>query len=88
MAVRRADLAGELHPALNPGVDATTLAVYSNRPVWWLCPSCANERIAAPNARHSAGRCPACRSRVGRRLAPPDSKPISAGDTSSVQSRR
>ncbi|MGO9903734.1 MAG: zinc-ribbon domain-containing protein [Solirubrobacteraceae bacterium] len=65
LAVRRPDLAGELHPTLNPGVDATTLAAYSNRPVWWLCPSCDNEWAAAPNARHNVGRCPACRGHLG-----------------------
>ncbi|MGO9749981.1 MAG: zinc-ribbon domain-containing protein [Solirubrobacteraceae bacterium] len=88
LAVRRPNLAAELHPTLNPGVDATTLAAYSNRPLWWLCPICGNEWPAAPNARHSAGRCKACRRYLGPRLTPPDSKPVASSPSSSEKSRR
>jgi len=61
LAVKRPDLARELHPTRNPDVDPVSLAAYSNQAVWWLCPACGNEWQRAPYARRAAGSCPACR---------------------------
>jgi rubrerythrin len=61
LAVRRPELAAELHPTLNEGLHPFALAAYSSRAVWWLCPGCGSEWLAAPNARGKAGRCPSCR---------------------------
>ena len=61
LAVRRPALAAELHPTRNPDCDPHALAAYSNRVVWWLCPTCGNEWQAAPYARRRPGRCPNCR---------------------------
>jgi rubrerythrin len=61
LAVRRPDLARELHPTRNRDIDPVSLAAYSDQPVWWLCPTCGNEWQRAPNARRTAGSCPACR---------------------------
>lgn len=60
LAVRRPTLAAELHPTLNADCDAESLAAYSNRVVWWLCPRCGREWQAAPYARRRVGSCPAC----------------------------
>jgi rubrerythrin len=62
ITARRPVLASELHPTRNPDLDPSEMAAYSNRVVWWLCPACGNSWEAAPNARHTTGRCPACRS--------------------------
>jgi rubrerythrin len=61
LALKRPDLARELHPTRNRDLDPVSLAAYSNQAVWWLCPTCANEWQRAPNARRAAGSCPACR---------------------------
>jgi len=61
IAIRRSQLAAELHPTRNPHVDPFTLAAYSNQVLWWLCSTCGNEWRQAPYARWGAGRCPACR---------------------------
>jgi hypothetical protein len=66
LAVQRPEVAAELHPTRNGGVDPRALAAYSNRAVWWLCPRCGNEWQAAANARGKAGRCPGCRYVPGR----------------------
>jgi DNA-directed RNA polymerase subunit RPC12/RpoP len=61
IAIKRPQLASELHPTRNPALDPLELAAYSNRPVWWLCPGCGNEWESPPNSRRRVGRCPACR---------------------------
>ena len=63
LARKRPELARELHPTCNRELDPLALAPYSNREIWWLCPTCGNEWKRAPNARRAAGRCPACRAR-------------------------
>jgi Probable Zinc-ribbon domain len=64
LAVRRPDLARELHDTRNGNLDSDTLAVFSARKVWWRCSVCACEWQATP-ANRSRGRtgCPACWSR-------------------------
>jgi hypothetical protein len=61
IAFRRPAIAAELHPSRNGDLDPSTLAAYSNRVLWWLCPACGGEWQAAPNARGKAGHCPECR---------------------------
>jgi Probable Zinc-ribbon domain len=61
LALKRPDLAQELHPTRNGDLDPLSLAAYSNQSVWWLCPACGNEWQRAPYARRAAGRCTRCR---------------------------
>jgi len=61
LAWRRPELARELHPERNGELDPLALAAYSNRAVWWLCPTCGNAWERAPYARRAPGACPACR---------------------------
>ncbi len=61
LAVKRPELAAELHPTRNPDLDPNTLAAYSNRTAWWLCPACGHEWQAAPHSRRQASGCPKCR---------------------------
>jgi predicted nucleic acid-binding Zn-ribbon protein len=61
LAMKRPALAAELHPNRDPACDPRTLAAYSNRVVWWLCPACGSEWQAAPYARRRTGGCPNCR---------------------------
>jgi rubrerythrin len=60
LASRRPHVARQLHPSRNPDVDPQTLAAYSNRKIWWLCPACGHEWQIAPNARGDHGKCPRC----------------------------
>jgi rubrerythrin len=61
LLVRRPEIAAELDPGKNGESDASTIAAFSNKKLWWLCPSCGNSWEAAAHARGKAGRCPACR---------------------------
>jgi Probable Zinc-ribbon domain len=61
LALKRPDLARELHPTRNGDLDPLSLAAYSNQVVWWLCPKCGNAWQRAPYGRVAAGRCHACR---------------------------
>jgi predicted nucleic acid-binding Zn-ribbon protein len=61
LLVKRPEIAAELDPVKNGETDASTIAAFSNKKLWWLCPSCGNSWEAAPYARGKAGRCPACR---------------------------
>ncbi len=61
IAVKRPDLALELHPTRNVDVDPLTLAAYSNQTVWWGCRKCAQEWQAKPCDRsRERARCPRC----------------------------
>jgi hypothetical protein len=66
----RPDLARELHPTRNSGLDPAEIAVSSHRRVWWRCASCAHEWQATPSNREgNASGCPRCalRARVQAR---------------------
>lgn len=70
LAVKRPELAAELHPTKNPGIDPHATAARSNRPLWWLCPSCGNTWQTPPCNRQATGRCPQCRRRSDPRQRP------------------
>lgn len=57
---RHPDLTAELHPALNPGIDAHSLAPYSRQKVWWRCKTCRHEWRVDPGHRVKGSGCPAC----------------------------
>ena len=59
IAARRPELAAELHPTRNPGLDSQSLAPYSRQKVWWLCPTCGHEWQTTPSHRVHASGCPA-----------------------------
>jgi predicted nucleic acid-binding Zn-ribbon protein len=61
LAVKHPDLAAELHPQRNPGIDPTRLAARSSLKLWWQCASCGHEWKAAVANRTAGGTgCPAC----------------------------
>ena len=60
VAVKRPDLAAELHPERNPGLDPYALAASSGRSVWWRCGSCGHEWKALVSNRAAGTGCPAC----------------------------
>jgi predicted nucleic acid-binding Zn-ribbon protein len=61
LAVRRPDLAAELHPTRNGELDPHTLGAASNQKVWWQCAACGHEWRTRVSDRMLAGhRCPAC----------------------------
>ncbi len=57
------DLAAQLHPTLNPGVDLGLVLVGSARKLWWLCPACGHQWQAQVNNRAVGGGCPVCAGR-------------------------
>ena len=58
---RAADLARELHPSRNRGLDVETMAVFSMKKVWWLCSVCGHEWETTPANRSRGGTgCPTC----------------------------
>ncbi len=60
LAVLRPDLALELHPDRNPGLDARQVSVWAKRKVWWRCPQCAYEWEAMIMNRQQGNGCPRC----------------------------
>lgn len=64
LANKRPDLAEELHPTRNPGIDPAALGAFSNRKVWWRC-SHGHEWASRVASRTAGAGCPSC-SRLGR----------------------
>jgi predicted nucleic acid-binding Zn-ribbon protein len=61
LAVKHPELAAELHPQRNPGIEPTRLAARSGLKLWWQCGSCGNEWEAAVSNRTEGGTgCPVC----------------------------
>lgn len=68
LAVRRPDIATELHPTRNGDVDQRTVGASSDRKLWWLCSECGHGWQARIANRTRGTGCPACwqRRRTGR----------------------
>ena len=61
LLVTRPDLAAELDPDRNGGVDLLTLATASSRRMWWRCGECGHSWEATVASRTAGGTgCPAC----------------------------
>jgi Zn finger protein HypA/HybF involved in hydrogenase expression len=60
LAVNHPDLAAELHPDRNIGLDPYALARHSARVVWWRCGSCGQDWEAVVANRAAGTGCPAC----------------------------
>ncbi|MGA2924652.1 MAG: zinc-ribbon domain-containing protein [Solirubrobacteraceae bacterium] len=60
LAALRPDLAAELHPDRNPGVNPQQLRVLSKQKVWWRCQECAHEWEAMIVNRQQGTGCPRC----------------------------
>ena len=61
LAVNHPDVAAELHPQRNPGIDPTRLGARSSLKLWWQCASCGHEWKTAVSTRTGGGTgCPAC----------------------------
>ena len=66
LAVKHPDVAAELHPQRNPGIDPLRLGARSSLKLWWQCASCGHEWRTAVSTRTDGSGCPAC-SRAKRR---------------------
>ncbi len=61
LAAKRPDLAAELHPSRNGGLDSSAIAPTSKRKIWWRCKRCEHEWQAAIANRVLLGAgCPGC----------------------------
>jgi predicted nucleic acid-binding Zn-ribbon protein len=60
LAVRHPELAAELDPQRNPGIDPTRLGARSSLKLWWRCASCGHEWRTAVSTRTDGSGCPAC----------------------------
>jgi rubrerythrin len=65
LAILRPELAAELHPTRNRGLDPKALGASSSLKLWWRCAACGREWKASVVARSSGGG--ACRSCLRRR---------------------
>lgn len=80
LARKRPELAHELHPTRNRELDPLALAPYSNREIWWLCPTCGNEWKTRPQCARGCGKV----SRLSGEVTPvggatsPPAKPMDA----------
>lgn len=64
------EVAAEWHPTRNRTLRPDAVSVHSGRKVWWKCPVCGHEWMAAVANRTGAGsRCPACMRRRRSRVA-------------------
>jgi hypothetical protein len=60
LAVRRPELAAELHSSRNGSIDTYTLGAASSRTVWWRCGVCGHDWEATVANRAAGTGCPAC----------------------------
>jgi putative zinc ribbon protein len=60
IAIRRPDLAAELHPVRNDDLDPYCSGAASSRRVWWCCRTCGHEWRAVVANRASGTGCPEC----------------------------
>ena len=60
LAVKHPDVAAELHPQRNPGIDPTRLGARSSLKLWWQCENCGHEWKTAVSTRTDGSGCPAC----------------------------
>jgi rubrerythrin len=68
LAVKYPALAAELHPQLNPRIDAARLGARSSLKLWWQCQGCGHSWRTAVSTRTDGCGCPACY-RASRRAA-------------------
>ena len=64
LATSHPDLALQLHPTRNPGLDARALKAWSGEQIWWLCPSGHDWQASPRNRIRRARDCPACANRA------------------------
>jgi rubrerythrin len=72
LAQQRPDLVAQLHPSRNGELDLATLAICSQRVLWWRCGDCGHEwqaKVIDRRRTSAPASCPACsRRRVARKL--------------------
>ena len=67
LAFLRPDIAAEWHPSKNGDLKPSEVMCYSNKTVWWICPTCGNEYAARVADRSKGNGCPYC---AGRKVMP------------------
>lgn len=60
LAFRYPDIAAELHPSRNSGIDPMQLAARSSLRLWWRCRTCGHEWKTVVSTRTDGCGCPAC----------------------------
>ncbi len=60
LAARHPEIAAELHPQRNRGIDPLGLGARSSLKLWWRCASCGHEWKTAVSTRTDGSGCPAC----------------------------
>ncbi len=60
LAVRHPNVAAELHPERNPGIDPVRLGARSGLKLWWQCATCGHAWKTAVSTRTDGCGCPAC----------------------------
>jgi predicted nucleic acid-binding Zn-ribbon protein len=60
LAVKHPEIAAELHPQRNPGIEPTRLGARSGLKLWWQCGSCGHQWKTAVSTRTDGCGCPAC----------------------------
>ena len=60
LAALRPDLAAELHPTRNDGLDPCALGPHATAEVWWRGPDCGHEWRMSPKLRSRGRGCPIC----------------------------
>jgi predicted nucleic acid-binding Zn-ribbon protein len=81
LAVKHPDIAAELHPQRNPGIEPTRVGARSSRKLWWQCGTCGHEWKTAVSTRTDGSGCPACYRAKRRGARASTEKPASASST-------
>lgn len=69
LAIKHPDIADELHPTRNPGIDPMRLGARSSMKLWWRCGTCGHTWRTAVSTRTEGCGCPACYRAQRRRAA-------------------
>jgi predicted nucleic acid-binding Zn-ribbon protein len=60
LALRHPEIAAQLHPSRNQGIDPAHLGARSSLKLWWRCGTCGHEWRTAVSTRTDGSGCPAC----------------------------
>ena len=60
LSVKHPEIAAQLHPSRNQGIDPAQLGARSSLKLWWRCDTCGHEWRTAVSTRTDGSGCPAC----------------------------